>query len=92
MNDLTKELARKAGLIAPHGSDREGLADFDYRMFADLIIRECMNECRQEWYDTNNDPVINANKDPRMIGIKIGIKQGAIRCLDRIKKRFGAEA
>jgi len=43
MNDqLIKDLARKAGLIAPYGSDREGLRDFDYRMFAELIVRECI--------------------------------------------------
>lgn len=41
MNYLIKELARKAGLISPYGSDTEGLRDFDYRMFADLIVREC---------------------------------------------------
>ena len=42
MNEqLVKDLARKAGLIAPYGSDREGLRDFDYRMFAELIVREC---------------------------------------------------
>ena len=41
MNNRIKELARKAGLIAPYGSDHEGLRDFDYRMFADLIVREC---------------------------------------------------
>jgi len=44
MNDqLIKDLARKAGLIAPYGSDREGLRDFDYRMFAELIVKECIN-------------------------------------------------
>jgi len=42
MNEqLIKDLARKAGLIAPYGSDREGLRDFDYRMFAELIVKEC---------------------------------------------------
>jgi hypothetical protein len=39
--DRTKELARQAGLIAPYGSDREGLRDFDYRKFAELVIKEC---------------------------------------------------
>jgi len=44
MNEqLIKDLARKAGLIAPYGSDREGLRDFDYRMFAELIVRECVD-------------------------------------------------
>ena len=41
MNERIKELARQAGLIAPHGSDHEGLRDFNYRKFAELIIREC---------------------------------------------------
>jgi hypothetical protein len=40
MNDKIKELARQAGLIAPYGSDREALAEFDYREFAQLIIQE----------------------------------------------------
>jgi hypothetical protein len=43
MSDKIKELARKAGLIAPYGSDREGLRDFDYREFAELIVEECLD-------------------------------------------------
>lgn len=41
MNELIRQFAVQAGLIAPYGSDREGLADFDYRKFAELIVREC---------------------------------------------------
>ena len=41
MSDRIKELARQAGLTAPYGSDREGLRDFDYREFANMIVREC---------------------------------------------------
>jgi hypothetical protein len=41
MSERIKELARQAGLIAPYGSDREGLSDFDYREFANLIVKEC---------------------------------------------------
>ena len=37
-----KELAIQAGLIAPYGSDHEGLRDFDYREFAKLIVQECL--------------------------------------------------
>lgn len=40
-NISIRELAREAGLIAPYGSDREGLRDFDYRQFAKLILVEC---------------------------------------------------
>ena len=44
VNKQIKELAIKAGLIAPYGSDLEGLREFDYRMFAQLIVRECANK------------------------------------------------
>ena len=59
--------------------------------FAELIVRECVRECKQEWYDTNNDPELNAETDTRMIGIKIGIKQGSLKCISRIKEHFGVE-
>ena len=45
MNERINQLAREAGLIAPYGSDHEGLRDFDYRMFAQLIITECIDWC-----------------------------------------------
>jgi len=44
MNERINQLAREAGLIAPYGSDRQGLRDFDYRMFAELIVRECAEQ------------------------------------------------
>ena len=90
MNDLIlKELARKAGLIAPHGSDREGLADFDYRMFAELIVNAAVNECRKCWFDANNAPY--DKDDKRAIGIRIGLKQGALTNIRAIKEYFGVE-
>lgn len=44
-SDKIKVLAKQAGLIAPPGSDHEGLRDFDYRQFANLIISECVHQC-----------------------------------------------
>jgi hypothetical protein len=41
MNERIRELAEQAGLNAPYGSDHEGLRDFDYRKFGELIVREC---------------------------------------------------
>ena len=46
VNERIHTLAREAGLIAPYGSDREGLRDFDYRMFAELIVRECAEQVK----------------------------------------------
>jgi hypothetical protein len=53
MNERIKELALQAGLIAPYGSDREGLRDFDYRMFAELIVNQCADVAQQH----NKSPV-----------------------------------
>jgi hypothetical protein len=41
MNERIRELAIQSGLNAPYGSDHEGLRDFDYKKFAELIVREC---------------------------------------------------
>ena len=49
MNKQIKELAIKAGLIAPYGSDLEGLREFDYRMFAELIVGECMRQVEEQY-------------------------------------------
>ena len=48
MNERIKELARQAGLNAPYGSDHEGLRDFDYRKFAELIVKECIDIAYRE--------------------------------------------
>lgn len=45
MNERIIQLAVQAGLIAPYASDREGLANFDYRKFAELIVLECSSIC-----------------------------------------------
>lgn len=49
MNERIKELAIKAGLIAPYGSDLEGLREFDYRMFAELIVQECLRQVEEQY-------------------------------------------
>ena len=41
MNERIRKLAIQSGLNAPYGSDHEGLRDFDYRKFAELIVKEC---------------------------------------------------
>jgi hypothetical protein len=54
MNDMIKELAKQAGLIAPYGSDREGLRDFDYRLFAKLILADVHEVLRLVPYENDN--------------------------------------
>ena len=45
MNERILELALQAGLKKEHGSDREYIGHFDWRQFADLIVRECAEIC-----------------------------------------------
>ena len=42
MNERMLELARQAGLKKDHSSDREYIGDFDWRLFGDLIVQECI--------------------------------------------------
>jgi len=55
MNERIRELAKQAGLKKEHGSDREYIGDFDWREFAELIVRECAEVAdnadtfRQKW-------------------------------------------
>jgi hypothetical protein len=42
MNERLIELAKQAGLKKDHASDREYLGDFDWRQFADLVVKECV--------------------------------------------------
>jgi len=77
MNERIYTLAREAGLIAPHGSDREGLRDFDYRMFARLIVKECAEVC----YDHSNAAG----------GVDTAFGYGYKDCGNDIKRNFGVE-
>lgn len=43
-----KQLAIRAGLIGSESSDREGLANFDYRHFARLVALDCLRLSEEE--------------------------------------------
>lgn len=36
------DLALKAGLKKEHASDREYIGDFDWRLFSELLVKECI--------------------------------------------------
>ena len=81
-----KELAREAGLNAPYGSDHEGLRDFDYRKFADLLLQECISTCSKLWYEENNKQRTIEQEDPRSIGLQVGVKGGILKCVNALSK------
>ena len=63
VNQRILDLAIQAGLIKAYGSDREGLADFDWRLFANLLIEECAS--RAETYSYMSDNFIALAKELR---------------------------
>lgn len=50
MDERIRELAEQAGLKKPHGSDHEYIGDFDWRQFAELIVKDCA-ETVQDFVD-----------------------------------------
>jgi len=71
MNERIRELAIQSGLNAPYGSDHEGLRDFDYRNFAELIIREC-STIADKWVDDTDN---GQNYPSEMIQQHFGVKE-----------------
>ena len=69
MNERIKELAKQAGLIAPYGSDHEGLRDFDYRKFAELIVKEC-SQFIEDKFDFCGDELIIAEQILKHFGVE----------------------
>ena len=71
MNERVREFAIQSGLNAPYGSDREGLRDFDYKKFAELIIREC-STIADKWVDDTDN---GQNYPSEMIQQHFGVKK-----------------
>jgi hypothetical protein len=71
MTERIRELAIQSGLNAPYGSDHEGLRDFDYRKFAELIIREC-STIADKWVDDTDN---GQNYPSEMIQQHFGVKE-----------------
>jgi len=46
------------------------------------IIEECMNICRREWYDVNNEDTIEFG--PRDVAIHVGKKAGINNCMNSL--------
>lgn len=91
MNERIRELAEQAELYA---LDKQNEGDYDYffdgfqEKFAELIVRDCTNVIRQEWFKENN---AEYEKDSRSIAIHAGKKLGLDSALDAVTNHFGVE-
>jgi len=91
MNEKIEGFAKQCWSHYIDGTLIDGHLHFDYKKFAELIVRECADELRREWYELNAETIDDSFADPRATGIHIGQKTGAIRCISRIKQHFGVE-
>ncbi len=96
------ELAKQAGIGTEiHISPRQSGASEEHiwggqmqtetmNRFAELIVKECVKQCQQEWYDLNNanDGV---SDDARATAIRVGQKNGMLKAISKIKEHFGIE-
>ena len=57
------------------------------KKFAELIVNECLQVLRNEWYKENNKVMIK--QDPRHVGIHVGHKGALITALYAIRSHFG---
>lgn len=90
MNEkIFEELHYHSGLVA--SGCWEDLDEYDreaIQRFGDLIVKECIKVCQQEWYDLNNanDGV---SDDARATAIRVGQKNGMLKAISKIKEHFG---
>lgn len=98
MNERIRELYRQAHSIRYHDGDpmRDGNPPTVYwqgetsaERFALLIVQECTNVLRQEWYQLNNSEYDQT--DLRGVGLHVGMKSGVNKSMVLIRKHFGVE-
>jgi hypothetical protein len=90
MTDKMLEFARMAGISAPPGSDTVGLRDFNWRLFGELIVRNCIAQCREVGYEAMEIEI--EIRDPNLNGFergnKSGRKLGAFSCVGKIAETY----
>ena len=64
--------------------------DFEYKKFAELILKEAITVMNQEWYELNNRQHPEKESD-RDIGFRVGQKSQTLLLMGKIKKHFGVE-
>lgn len=50
----------------------------------ELIIRECINECRKLWYEENN--IETEGMDMRQVGMHVGKKVAYTQCMNVLRE------
>jgi hypothetical protein len=84
MNERIKVLAKQAGYI-DKGSNHTAYMNFDYEKFAELIVKECLEELRYTVLDTQE-----LRRD-KSTDYQVGWEDGMFDAGETIKDIFGVE-
>ena len=93
MTDRIDELINEATETMQGWDERLGnykLPSFDKRKFADLMVQECIDVLRKEWYNVN-DIETQDGESPRDIALRVGRKGGLTTAMNSISKHFGKQ-
>ena len=89
MNERIKELALQSGAVPLVGHGGLIISNLNVEKFTELIVQDCKNIIRQEWFKENNSEV--DRQDTRSIAIHVGKKLGIDASLNAVTKHFGVE-
>ena len=85
MNEKIRELAEESGITDNNLSDGNMSHD-DLKKFAELIVRECVKQCRQELYEFTAED--RSYDDLKATAIRAGHRNGVFKVISRIKQHF----
>ena len=84
MSEKIKLLAEQAGQGEPFHIPPEFI-----EKFANLIVQECIRECKQELYEFTAED--RSYDDLKATAIRAGYRNGVFKVISRIKQHFGVE-
>ena len=85
MNEKIRELAEESGITDNNLSDGNMSHD-DLKKFAELIVKECVKQCRQELYEFTAED--RSYDDLKATAIRAGHRNGVFKVISRIKQHF----
>lgn len=89
MNTKLRELAKQATNWCIENAEGTPVAWEWEDKLAELIVKECVNVLRQEWYNENNKVI--DDKNLREVNVNYGHKKGLIQAINNMSEHFGVE-
>lgn len=92
MNSRITELAIQAGVTGYFAADTPLATPIPLtpkmEQFAELIVKDCVDQLTKEWYRINNLPPFE-NETSRDVGMRVGAKSEVLRMVAVLNKHFG---